>query len=159
MTLSLKLRVSHRFSFRSKNTKFMTNTFQRGLCFSKRNGFPHRQFSIAFRGGHISFSVAHACRAAMVCAAALFLPTSADLRPACGVCEVQNHSSLESTELTSLSRREDTCVGIIPTDMQRLTALGMEIKNKEQRTENIEPQIINRKPQTIHRKSSLNTKC
>ena len=73
MTLSLKLRVSHRFSFRSKNTKFMTNTFQRGLCFSKRNGFPHRQFSIAFRGGHISFSVAHACRAARLRAAAPFL--------------------------------------------------------------------------------------
>ena len=59
----------------------------------------------------------------MVCATAPFLPTPADRWPAYGVCEVQNHSSLESTELLSLPGRG--VYGAIPTDMQRLSALGV----------------------------------
>jgi hypothetical protein len=49
---------------------------------------------------------------------------------------------------TRLLRREGMCRGIIATDMQRLTALG--VRNKERRTENIEPKIENRKPQIVY---------
>ena len=54
---------------------------------------------------------------------------------------------------TRLPRRDDACVGPMPTDMQRLTALGAGTKNREQRKETKELGTVNRKSPTANRKN------